>query len=426
MAAGAGALAVVALAYFIRDYVPHHNWLFTGHYAIGFEDLLSRTRQISHVRHGANLYSKKDHSQYFTYPPAALFLFWPLSWASFHLDALVWTLLCLAALAGSIAIAWRTVARPDAWVVVAGATWGAILAVAALPVISLGFALGQVGELIMVALIVDYLVLRNRAQGLLTGLTAAIKIYPAVFIVGWLVRREWRPALTAIFSGAALSGLAWAVFPTFTRTFVSQQLFSGNELTHFLHSTHWLSTSSSPYTIFFRWPFHGGSWASPVGWLASLSVVALGIWATHRLWRAGRPLTSFCTLMGACVLAGPVTWDHYYTFAPLLVLVAWENRDQRPMVVAAIVALVVYALPVQLARNESLSVHGFSARALFIFAARNALSGATVLLMLAGLWVTRAGRGGGSVATPEGTDAVRVGAVGSLSDNSDVGAPNPS
>jgi hypothetical protein len=298
-----GVVAVVVLGVFIRDYVPTHNWLFTGHYAIGFEDLLSRTRDISHIRHGANLYSVKNHAQYFTYPPAALFLFWPLSWASFHIDALVWTLVCLAALVGSIAIAWRSVIRTDGWVLAAGSLWASLIAVALLPVISLGFALGQVGELIMVALALDYLVLRGRFQGVLTGVVATIKIYPAVFIVGWLVRREWRPALTATASGAVVTAIAWAVFPSFTRAFLSKQLFSGNELTHFLHSTHWLSTSSSPYTIFFRWPFHGGSWASPVGWLASLAVVALGVWATQRLWLAGRRLSSFCTLLGATVLA---------------------------------------------------------------------------------------------------------------------------
>jgi hypothetical protein len=409
LATALGVLAVIALGFFIRDYVPSHNWLFTGHYAIGFEDLLSRTRDISHIRHHANLYSVENHAQYFTYPPAALFLFWPLNWASFHTDALVWTLICLAALAGSLAIACRTVIHTDGWTVAAGSLGGTIAAIALLPVISLGFALGQVGELIMLALALDYLVLRGRPQGVLTGIVAAFKIYPAVFIIGWLIRREWRPAFTAIGSGAVVSVLAWAVFPTFTRTFISRQLFSGNELTHFLHSTHWISTSSSPYTIFYRWPFDGGSWASPVGWLASLAVVALGMWATHRLWRAGRPLSSFCTLMGACVLAGPVTWDHYYTFAPLLVLVAWENRDRRPLAVAAIVALVIYALPVQLARNESLSVHGFSARAVFIFFARNALSGATVLVMLAALWVTRSGEGGHDVVAPRAQVGVAVG-----------------
>lgn len=404
-----GALAVIALGYFIRDYVPDHHWLFTGHYAIGFQDLLSRARDISHVRHGANLYSPKNHAQYFTYPPAALFLFWPLSWVTFHTDSLLWTLACLAALAASIAIGWRAVARVDGWSVAAGSLGATIVAVCLLPVISLGFALGQVGELIMVALALDYLVLRGRPQGVLTGLVAAIKVYPAVFIVGWIVRREWRPALTAIGSGAVVSGIAWAVFPTFTRTFISQQLFAGNELTHFQTSTHWLSTSSSPYTIFYRWPFHGGAWASAVGWIASLAVVALGVWATQRLWRAKRPLTSFCTLMGATVLAGPVTWDHYYTFAPLMVLVAWENRDQLVLAVAAIVALVIYALPVQLARNESLSVHGLSGRSVFIFLVRNALSGATVLVMLAALWVTRSGEGGQDVAPPGAQVGVPVG-----------------
>jgi hypothetical protein len=93
--------------------------------------------------------------------------------------------------------------------------------------------------------------------------------------------------------------------------------------------------------------------------------------------------------MGASVLAGPVTWDHYYTFAPLLVLVIIENWHRRALAVTAAVAIVVYAVPWQLARNESFSVTGFSLRELFIFVARNALSAATVLVMVAAIAATR-------------------------------------
>jgi hypothetical protein len=384
-----GVVALVALAVFIRDYVPHHNWLFSGHYALGFGDLLSRKRDIFRIHHGSNVYSLHDHHQYFTYPPAALFVFWPLSWASFHTDALIWTLVCLSALAGSIAIVWRTVLASPTWTIAAGSLWGSVAAVVIFPVISIGLALGQLGLLLMLLLALDYLVLRGPAKGIATGVAAAIKIYPVVFIVGWLLRREWRPAVTALFSGAVTSALAWAVWPHFTATFVSRQLFSGRELTHFLHNLHWRATSSSPYTIFFRWPFHGGSWASPVGWVASLAVVALGLWGAQRTWRAGLRATSFVVLLGASVLAGPVTWDHYYTFAPLLVFVVIENWHRRVLVVAALVAMVTYALPWQLDRNESFSVVGFSAHELFIFVGRNALSAATVVVMIAAIYVTR-------------------------------------
>ncbi len=384
-----GVVALVVLALFIRAYVPHHNWLFSGHYALGFGDLLSRTRDIWRIHHGSNVYSLHDHHQYFTYPPAALFIFWPLSWATFHTDVLIWTLLCLFALAASIAIVWRTVAPQGPWTVAAGSLWGTVASVMVLPVISIGLALGQLGLLLMLMLVLDYLVLRAPAKGVLTGVAAAIKIYPVVFIVSWLIRREWRPALTALASGALTSAAAWAIWPHFTATFVNRQLLSGRELTHFLHNLHWRATSSSPYTIFFRWPFHGGPYASLVGWLASLAAVALGLWAAQRLWRVGARASSFVMVMGASVLAGPVTWDHYYTFAPLLVFVAYENRRRIALAITAVAALVVYAVPWQLARNESFSVTGLSAHELLIFVARNALSAATVALSVAGVYVTR-------------------------------------
>lgn len=418
----AGVAAIIGASFLIRWYVPDHHWLFSGNYAIGFEDLLSRTRDIFRIHHHSNVYSVHNHHQYFTYPPAALFLFWPLSWFSFHADALWWTLLCLVAAAGSIAVVWRAVAPVRGWALVAGSSWGALASLVAFPVVSIGYALGQVGQFIMVALALDYLALRGRARGVLTGVVAAIKIYPAVFILGWVWRREWRSAATAVGTGAVVSGIAWAVFPTFTRTFVVRQLFSGRELTHFLTNAHWRAFSSSPYTIFFRWPFHGGGWASPVGWLASGAVVALGIWASVRLWRAALPAASFVALMGACVLAGPVTWDHYYTFAPLLVFVAWEARHRRPLLWAALVALVVYAIPWQVARNQSFSVHGLSAHQLLIFVARNALDAATVLVMVAGLWVTRSGQRGEHAVAPPPQGGVALGGGAAQADQHRVGA----
>jgi alpha-1,2-mannosyltransferase len=379
------------LALFARHWVPTHNWLFTGHYALGFGDLHSRFADIWRLHHGYNLYSNHDHHQYFTYPPAALLLFWPLSWFAFRWDVLWWTALSLFALAGALVMALRRVRAQDSlWVSWSIGLWAALVAVVVLPVVSIGIALGQIGTFLLLAVTVDYLARRGSWRGFLTGIAAAIKIYPIVIVVAWAIRREWRLVANAVAAGAITSLVAFVLWSKATRTFITRQLLSGHELTHFLHNPHWLATSSSPYTIFFRWPFHGGSWASAVGWLASLTCVALGLWAATRLWRAGFVVGSLTMALAASALAGPVTWDHYYVFAPLLAVAAYEAR--QPLLRWSYVAVIVaYALPWQLGRNESFSVHGLNAHQLEILVARNALSAVTVALFLVAIWSFRSG-----------------------------------
>jgi len=328
-------------------------------------------------------------------------IFWPLTWAKLTLDVLVWTLLSEFALAGVIAICWRRWRGDDAWLVAAGSLWGALASFVVFPVLSIHLALGQLGLFIALALAIDYLVARAPAKGVLTGVATAVKIYPVVFIVVWAWRREWRAAVTALASAIATSLLAFAIWPRLTRSFISRQLLTGRELNHFLRNAHYLATSSSPFTFFFRWPFHGGTLAHVLGWAASLAAVVIGLVAAQRLWDRDRATSSFVMVMGASVLAGPVTWDHYYVFAPLMVFVALENRDQRALWVTAVVSMVVYAIPWQLARNESLSVDSFSSRALLILVARNALSAATIATSIAAIWSTRSVRErGGQLAQP--------------------------
>jgi alpha-1,2-mannosyltransferase len=389
-----GAVGLVVLAYYVRHTAASGNWLFSGHFALGFLDLHSRFRDVHKVMRGINIYSKFDHHQYFTYPPAALLIFWPLSWFKVRTDVLWWTLFSEVALAATIAMCWRRVRASDPWMIAAGSMFGAIAAIVVFPPLSIHLALGQLGLFIALLVGVDYLVLAtpNRLRGVATGVATAIKIYPVVFIVAYALRREWRAVATSVGSALATALIALALWPSLTVAFVRRQVLSGRELTHFLHNAHYLASSSSPFTIFFRWPFSGGPLAHVLGWAASLGAVALGLWAATRLYSRGRVASSFVMVLAASALAGPVTWDHYYVFAPLVVFVIIENLDLVAIAVTAGVAIACYAVPWQLMRNDSLSVNSLSARALGIFVARNALSAATIAMFIAVVVATRSAR----------------------------------
>ena len=255
-----GTLVIMGLSWYTTKRVPHNNWLFTGHYACSFCDINSRIEDVMTVKHGGVLYSFYDHHQYFTYPTAALFLFWPLSWVSHFWAVTGWSFITIASYAGLVMLGWRQVRGALTWRSAGVILWATALGVTIFPTMAICLSQGQTASFLALVVAMDYLAIRGRAQGVLTGIAAAIKIYPIIFIGVWIARRQWRQALTALASGAMTTALAWLIWPKHSSTFFFHRLTSGREISHFHSNVHWRSSSSSPYSFFYRPPFDGGSW----------------------------------------------------------------------------------------------------------------------------------------------------------------------
>ncbi|WIM72211.1 glycosyltransferase 87 family protein [Corynebacterium suedekumii] len=146
---------------------------------------------------GDNLYTR-DYEMLginlpFTYPPLAAILFAPLAWIPFSIGALAMTLVTVAALWWCIVIVARH-ALPgrtltDHRVL---ATWILPVALVIEPVRET-LSFGQVNVLLMTMVLVDTLTRRPwLPRGVFIGLAAAIKLTPAVFVLVFVVRRQWR------------------------------------------------------------------------------------------------------------------------------------------------------------------------------------------------------------------------------------------
>ncbi|NKY87634.1 DUF2029 domain-containing protein [Nocardia veterana] len=73
---------------------------------------------------------------------------------------------------------------------------------------------GQVNLLLMVLVAADCLPKRTRwPRGMLIGIAAAVKLTPAAFVLYFLVRRDYRAAVTAAITGAIATGIAFALMP---------------------------------------------------------------------------------------------------------------------------------------------------------------------------------------------------------------------
>ena len=382
-----GGVAILALlSWYVVWHVPGSTWLFTSHYAIGFKDLIYRVRDIQRVAHGGPLYyAAINHLQYFVYPPAAAWLFWPLSWVSVFTGELLWTFASLVALAAMIASAARYACRwrwPKAWAV--SLLVAAPVSTLVLQPVGVHLALGQVGLFLAAAATYDILCVRTRARGLLVGVTAALKIYPIIYFALFALRREWRALATATAGLVGTTALAWIVLPSDSDTFFLHRLLSGGELRHYWHNAHWISSSSSLYTVFFRQPFNGVPIERDIGFALCVAVIGLGIYAAWRQLGEGREVAAFLSIALASTIGSPVSWDHYFIWVVLVPFVLVERRWIPWWRAASLWLLVVTCLvPLRLARNEDLSHRAYDVVFVIIFMGRNALTAVSLIWLVA-------------------------------------------
>lgn len=143
----------------------------------------------------------------FTYPPFAAVLFSGLSPLPLPVVAVLFTAAGIALFTAACHVAASRTSLPEGF---------GLAAVCLLLEPLRGSAdLGQINMILFGLVALDCLLPRTPwPRGLLVGVAAAIKLTPAIFVLYFLSRRRWRPALTAVgtFAGAGLLG--WAATPS--------------------------------------------------------------------------------------------------------------------------------------------------------------------------------------------------------------------
>lgn len=250
----------------------------------------------------------------FVYPPAAGLALLPLALVPDAAARVLWTLLQCAQV---VVLAWVVVRRtplplparlPRASAVPAVA----ILLILSYPVLS-GLYLGQVSLLVTLLALLDAAdVVPRRLQGVLTGLAAALKLTPLVFVPYlWLTGRR-RAALVALATTALVTAAAWWVAPGESRRYWGS------------------ATASRPYIdlgqgdnaslvgLLTRTGWPPGATAAALAPLAVL-VVVLGYARARDAYRRGEVLAGAVVVGAVAVLVSPISWSHHQV---LLVLAA--------------------------------------------------------------------------------------------------------
>ena len=366
----AAALAVVALLWLRWSGVNSGNWVDLEVYVRGAQDILSR----------APLYEHQAGVLPFTYPPFAAVVFTPLHLLSsigarwvFTLGSVVSYLVVVGAVGWRLRLPWRHLAL-------------VVLAGMALEPVVRTMLLGQVNLYLMAAVAVDCLLMRSSRRGWLVGVAAGIKVVPSVFVLYFVVQRDWRSALRAVCGFLVTVGIGAVVAPQDSLRYWSGGLFEisrwgpaavlDGKNQSLIGQLARMSRDPSPLLV--------------TALLLSASAMALAIAAAHRQLRIGDDVAALTALAVGGLLASPLSWTHHWVWAvpALMVLVSrrlWLMAGILGSVFAAGVARGVTLEPSQV----SLTLLQQVAYATYVVAGAGLLS----------MWAFGSG-GGGPAARP--------------------------
>jgi alpha-1,2-mannosyltransferase len=266
---------------------------------------------------------------WYTYPPFAVVLLAPLALVPMWVAGALLTLASIAALILTLAAF-----GVRAWVV-------ALLLPAGLFLEPMWSTLnyGQINALLMVLVAVDCLAATPRwPRGCLVGLAAAIKLTPALFVLYFLLRRDYRAAITSAASFAVATGLGFALAPSESLRYWTHDVFATSRIGNPIYAS-----NESILAVIERAGMRPGTLTTLV-WLAlSCVVLAVACRGMLRSLEAGLPRLALVLNAFAVLLVSPISWSHHWVWAvPALVVLA-STRSLR--LVAGLGAIVFYLAP---------------------------------------------------------------------------------
>lgn len=299
---------------------------------------------------GDNLYTRSYEvggiTLPFTYPPLAAILFIPVALVPYPVALVGWTLASAVLLWWCLVIVLRHAVPAVNHRVIA--TWILPLALLAEPVReTLGF--GQINIILMALVLADTLTRRPwLPRGVLIGLAAAIKLTPAVFILVFLVRRQWRDAAVTFLSGVgftlAAALVSWRNSWTYWLDTLTDTGRIGGEA---------YASNQSIRGVLARLA-EPGEQADRLLWLV-LVIGALGLIIVAML-RAQTMLATVLLASTAALLCSPVSWSHHWVW---LIPVAVTLLLGPGRILGAVVVLAVFTSPHWLLPNNHGAEHAW-------------------------------------------------------------------
>ena len=284
----------------------------------------------------------------FTYPPFAALLFapWQRTFTSVGLVQAVWTMANLAALIGVLVLSVRLV-KPSLDRV---ATWRLALALS-LPAVLLNPVLITIG-FGQVNLFVTFLVMwdllsdrrigkRQMPLGVATGLAAAVKLTPLLFVPYLVLTRRWRGALTCVLTFGVCELVSFAVSPASSRAYWTKAIFQpgrAGDLT--------IVDNQNLWGVLDR--FTHGLLPDVVVLPLLLLTAASGLWLAAQAHRRSSPFLGVLICAVTCLIVSPISWVHHMVWVvpAILWLALAPDRPRWGRPLAAATAVLFWSAPV--------------------------------------------------------------------------------
>lgn len=349
-------------------------WLrWSGVHAGIWADLDVYVQGAQHIVTRVPLYEPHAGALPFTYPPFAAVVFTPLNLLSsagarlvFTLGSMVSYLVAVVACGWALRLRWRLVAL-------------LFLAGLALEPLVRTVLLGQVNVYLMAAVVVDCLVLRSSRRGWLVGIAAGIKLVPGVFILYFVLKRDWSAVLRAA-AGFLVTVVLGAIVAPSDSLGYWRGGFLG--LTHFGPEAAVAGDTQSLMGLLVRLT-NDPAPSIVVTAVLFAAGLALGIAAARQQLRRLDDVAALTSLAIGGLLASPLSWTHHWVWVVPAIMVLVSRRQ---WVVAWLMGLVFAAGVMWWVRpspsQESLTVLEHGACATYVAAG--------VLLVV---WFARADRG---------------------------------
>lgn len=285
----------------------------------------------------------QSFTSYIGLPITAIFLL-PLTFLPFSQSLMLYRLgSLLAYIAGAVIVARTLSGRASSIALLTGAVclglWQAV-------VISL--QLGQLDGWIVLLLAIAVYAVHTRhfyLTGACIGIAALLKISPGLLLVYCLLKRQWSLLWSAACTMAVGLTLSWlpqqgAELNTFLFE-IAPRLSGGSIHVQNQALGAWLARLTAANPQFLVFGIEIGPWRY-VGLLVALCLLLLFWWLQRRQALSALEISSVILI---ALLAGPITWDHYTSWAIIPCILLMAQLQKRGQLTLAIL-LVLLALPI--------------------------------------------------------------------------------
>lgn len=279
----------------------------------------------------------------FTYPPLAAIVFSPMSAISLGEASTALTALSMLLLFATAVLTLTSIgALPERTLLwTAGAAFGGALVLE--PVYST-LDYGQINIVLMTLVTADCLLKKTPwPRGALVGLVAAVKLTPAVFVLYFLLRKDFRATAVTAASFVAGTAVGFAVSFTDSKQYWTDTLIDSNRIGRPAYPANQSITGMLARLGL------DPSVRTPLWVLASAAVLVVTVLAARRALAAGMPALALTVTAVFGLLVSPVSWSHHWVWVvpTLLILghLAYTGRSLGWAVWAATGAAVFVVAP---------------------------------------------------------------------------------